>query len=93
MPCRPEVDLVTGPENGVHTIDLLPDDYFKKRNMRVVYVNVSASDYEGLVLPGRVVGSDFSRVDQGWPEAKSFAEQFLQQDGPPLVIYFKKRNM
>jgi hypothetical protein len=20
MPCRPEVDLLTGPENGVHTI-------------------------------------------------------------------------
>jgi len=25
MPCRPEVDLVTGPENGVHITIQVPD--------------------------------------------------------------------
>ena len=76
----------------VEDLDLLPEDYFKKRNMRV-YVNVSASEYFGLVLPVRVVDSDFSGVDQGWPEAESFARQFLKQERPTLVVYLKKRNM
>jgi protease I len=79
--------------NGtVEAVDHLPKDFenWKKRNMRVFVKDVSASDYDGLVLPSSVAKLDTSQMDQ---EAQEFVERFLQLDGPTLVTVFKKRNM
>jgi hypothetical protein len=68
--------------------DHLDEVFRKKRHLR--FAKASASDYDGFVLSGRAVNSDFSGMDQ---DAASFAEQCLQQDGPTLVTFRGKRSM
>lgn len=76
---RPE--LVSTKRGSVQAFDYL--DKADTFPVDKVVTDVSADDYDGLVLPGGVANPDFLRTD---PHAVAFARSFFEQEKPVAVI-------
>jgi protease I len=76
-----EVDLISLEEGEVQMFNHLDEGDTIEANRAVS--EVSASDYDGLVLPGGVANPDALRLDK---DAVRFVRDFYEQDKPSGVI-------
>ena len=76
-----EVDLISLEEGEVQMFNHLDEGDTIEANRAVS--DVSASDYDGLVLPGGVANPDALRLDE---DAVRFVRDFYEQDKPSGVI-------
>ena len=76
------VDVVGSETGEVQTVnnDLDPGDSYE---IEKSFSDVSADDYDGLVVPGGAVGADELRADE---EAVEFVEQVVEAEKPVGVI-------
>ncbi len=79
--CGAHVDIVA-PEAGT-ICGWLDKGWGEKRKVDKILAEVSANDYDSLVLPGGVINSDKLRTD---PDALEFTREFFEQQKPVAAI-------